>query len=213
MPTNEQYHHGDEVQHTVTLKQGFWLSDHEVTQAEYQAVMGRNPSFHKADTRPVEMVSWDDSVLYCQKLTERERAAGRITAQQAYRLPTEAEWEYAARSGTTGERYGDLDAIAWYSYPGLFRGESHAVKEKQPSAWGLYDMLGNVAEWCADWYGDYPTGSASDPTGPNSGSIRVVRGGSWNAVAEHTRSANRGAAEPIARDSDLGFRVVLGSVR
>ncbi|MBM3903475.1 MAG: formylglycine-generating enzyme family protein, partial [Verrucomicrobia bacterium] len=106
-PSSEEGRYADEVQHTVTLTQGFWMSDHEVTQSEYQAVMGNNPSVFKGDlNRPVEQVSWDEAVLYCQKLTERERAAGRITAQQAYRLPTEAEWEYAARAGTTGARYG-----------------------------------------------------------------------------------------------------------
>ena len=113
-PADEAWRRNDEVQHTVTLTQGFWFSDHEVTQNEYQAVMGSNPSYWNGESLPVEQVSWNDAVAYCQKLTEKERAAGRITAQHAYRLPTEAEWEYAARAGTTGARYGQLDTIAWY---------------------------------------------------------------------------------------------------
>ena len=211
-PESEEGRYADEVQHTVTLTQGFWMSDHEVTQSEYQAVMGNNPSVFKGDlNRPVETVSWDEAVLYCQKLTERERAAGRITAQQAYRLPTEAEWEYAARAGTTGARYGELDTIAWWN--GNAGNQTHPVKQKAPNAWGLYDMLGNVWEWCSDWSGEYPTGSVTDPTGPNSGSVRVIRGGSWDVGAGRARSAGRDRGVPGSRFSDLGFRPALSSVR
>jgi formylglycine-generating enzyme required for sulfatase activity len=210
-PIGELDRDPDEVQHTVTLTQGFWLSDHEVTQAEYQMVMGNNPSGFNGDTLPVEQVSWDDAVLYCQKLTERERAAGRITAQQAYRLPTEAEWEYAARAGTTAARHGELDAIAWYS--GNSAVQTHPVKGKQANAWGLHDMLGNVWEWCEDWYGVYPTGSVTDPTGPGSGSFRVSRGGGWFGHARGARSAARDWGAPGGRFDDLGFRPALSSVR
>ncbi len=211
-PLSEADRDSDEVQHTVTLTQGFWLSDHEVTQAEYQSVMGSNPSQFKGDlNRPVEMVSWDDAVAYCQKLTERERAAGRITAQQAYRLPTEAEWEYAARAGTTGARYGELDAIGWYY--GNSGNQTHAVKQKAANAWGLHDMIGNVWEWCSDWYGEYPTGSVTDPTGPSSGSFRVNRGGSWLNDAMYARSADRGRLDPGNRVNCVGFRPALSSAR
>jgi len=150
-------------------------------------------------------------VLYCQKLTERERAAGRITAQQAYRLPTEAEWEYAARAGTTGARYGELDTIAWWK--GNAGKQTHPVKQKAPNAWGLYDMLGNVWEWCSDWYDDYPTGSVTDPTGPVSGSQRVLRGGSYQSISGGPRSADRSRDGPGAGGNDLGFRPALSSVR
>ena len=131
--------------------------------------------------------------------------------QQAYRLPTEAEWECAARAGTTGPRYGELDAIAWWS--GNAGGRTHVVKGRQANTWGLYDMLGNVSEWCGDWVGDYPTGVSTDPKGPDSGSGRVVRGGGWNDVAVHTRSALRGRYAPGLIEVDLGFRPALSSVR
>jgi formylglycine-generating enzyme required for sulfatase activity len=210
-PSGEEGRSDRELQHTVTLSQGFWLSDHEVTQSEYLSVMGSNPSFFTGDlNRPVETVSWDDAVRYCQKLTERARAAGLITAQEAYRLPTEAEWEYAARAGTTGAWYGELDAIAWWS--GNSGGQTRPVKQKAPNAWGLYDMIGNVWEWCSDWYGAYPIGSVTDPIGPSSGTDRVDRGGGWGSGAERVRSAYRDGDDPGARMT-LGFRPVLSSVR
>ncbi len=206
----------DAIQHRVYISREFWISDHEVTQAEYQAVMGGYtaqllPSNFKGDlNRPVEMVSWTDAVTYCGALTQRERATGRITEQQAYRLPTEAEWEYAARAGTTGLRYGDLDAVAWYG--GNSGRETHPVKQKAANAWGLYDMLGNVFEWCSDWHGKYPTGSVADPIGPSSGFHRVVRGGSWKYAAESATSAVRaGGTVPGDRQSFIGFRPVLSA--
>ena len=210
-PLSEADRDSDEAQHTVTLTQGFWLSDHETTQAEYQLVMGSNPSNWKGESLLVEQVSWDEAVTYCQKLTERERAAGRITAQQAYRLPTEAEWEYAARAGKTGARHGELDAIAWWS--GNSGNQTRPVKQKAPNAWGLHDMIGNVWEWCSDWRGDYATGSVTDPTGRNSGSYRVYRGGSWGFDARAARSAGRGGLDPGSRGDFLGFRPALSSVR
>ena len=211
-PLSEDGRNPIEVQHTVTLTHGFWFSDHETTQAEYQSVMGSNPSmFHGDGNRPVERVSWNDAAIYCQKLTLREQAAGRITAQQSYRLPTEAEWEYAARAGTTGPRYGDLDAIAWWSDNS---GQStHPVRQKAANAWGLFDMLGNVGEWCSDWYGDYPTGSVTDPTGPSSSGSRVYRGGSWLDVAGGIRSASLGWNAPGDQSPGLGFRPALSLVR
>jgi formylglycine-generating enzyme required for sulfatase activity len=209
-PAGEAQRDCDEVQHIVTLTQGFWLLDHEVTQAEYLEVTGSNPSQFIGDlNRPVEGVTWDDAVIYCQKLTERERAAGRITEQQAYRLPTEAEWEYAARAGTMGPRYGELDAIGWWS--GNAGDRTEPVSQKAANAWGLHDTMGNVWEWCSDWYGDYPTGSVTDPRGPSSGDRRVVRGGSWFNGAKSARSADRGRLDPGVRTNNLGFRPALSS--
>ena len=218
-PANEVGRWGDEVQHEVTLTQGFWMSDHEVTQAEYQAVMGKNPSFFNGWpsfsavdlNRAVETVTWNEAALYCQKLTERERAAGRITAQQVYRLPTEAEWEYAARAGTTEARHGELDKIAWWLNNSGW--EPHRVKQKAANAWGLYDMMGNVWEWCSDWYGGYPKMAVKDPTGPGWGSERVLRGGFWGSRADTARSAVRFRRESDFSDGYLGFRPVLSKVR
>jgi len=189
-----------------------------VTQAEYQAVMVRYtfqllPSHFKGDlNRPVEMVSWNDAVVYCGALTQRERAAGRITAQQAYRLPTEAEWEYAARAGNTGPRYGELDSTTWWQ--GNSGEETHPVKQKAANAWRLYDMLGNVFEWCSDWHGKYPTGWVTDPTGPSSGFQRVVRGGCWNYMAENaTAPVRAGGNAPNNLNFLTGFRPALSDIR
>jgi formylglycine-generating enzyme required for sulfatase activity len=201
----------EEVQHSVTLTQGFWMSDHEVTQSEYEVVMGVNPSsFRGNGNRPVEQVSWDDALTYCQKLTERERGAGRITGFQAYRLPTEAEWEYAARAGTVDARPGELNQIGWQK--GNANEETHPVKQLSANAWGLYDMVGNVWEWCSDWYGDYPAGGSLDPVGAASGLLRVSRGGSWSSAANWCRSASRGRNNPSDRNYLIGFRPVLAQV-
>ena len=210
-PTSEADRREDEVQHSVTLSRGYWMSDHETTQAEYESVMGSNPSRFKGSTLPVEQVSWDEAVSYCAKLTVRELAAGRIEAGQAYRLPTEAEWEYAARAGTTGAYAGELGSMGWYNVNS--GSTSHAVKGKQANGWGLYDMHGNVWEWCADWYGAYTSESVTDPMGATSGSNRVVRGGSWNYGAGYCRSAYRYRHVPGYRGNFLGFRSVLSSSR
>ena len=210
-PTSEADRFDGEVQHSVTLTRGFWMSDHETTQAEYKSVMGSNPSRFNGLTLPVEMVSWNDAVSYCAKLTARELAAGRIVAGQAYRLPTEAEWEYAARAGTTRAYAGELGSMGWYNVNS--GSKTHAVKGKQANGWGLYDMHGNVWEWCADWYGDYPSESVTDPMGATSGSYRVIRGGSWLYGAGFCRSADRHGSGPGDRISGLGFRSVLSSSR
>jgi formylglycine-generating enzyme required for sulfatase activity len=211
-PTTEEGYHFTENQHRVVLTQGFWLSDHEVTQGEYQALMGSNPSIFTGDVdRPVETVSWDDAIQYCQKLTERERANGRIAMQHAYRLPTEAEWEYAARAGTTGARYGELDAIAWYAVNS--GGRTRAVKQKIPNAWGLYDMIGNVSEWCGDFLAEYPDVGVTDPAGMPS-DYRIRRGGSWNHSNRFDlRSARRESTGVVSKDKIVGFRPALSSVR
>jgi formylglycine-generating enzyme required for sulfatase activity len=215
-PDNEVGRQDNEGPQTrVTISHGFWMGKYEVTQAEYQAVMGSNPSIFKGDlNRPVEQVSWTDSVNYCAKLTERERSAGRLPAGYVHRLPTEAEWEYAVRAGsTTRFSYGEdpgytkLGDYAWYE--GNSSNTTHPVGQKLANAWGLYDMAGNTWEWCLDWYGTYPGGNVTDPRGPASGSLRVIRGGSWNNNARICRSAFRYFSDPDFRIYYFGFRIVL----
>ena len=199
----------DETPHEVTLTKPFKMGVHEVTQAQYEQVMGVNPSEYKGANNPVEMVSWEDAVEFCRRLSElpAEKEAGNV-----YRLPTEAEWEYACRAGTTtmysfGDDESDLRNYAWYlRYSG---GGTHPVGGKKPNAWGVYDMHGNVWEWCQDWYGDYPSGSVTDPSGAKSGETRVFRGGSWSMTPEHCRSATRFGGFPWYRNGYFGFRVCL----
>jgi formylglycine-generating enzyme required for sulfatase activity len=210
-PGSEERRSSDETQHEVVLSQGFFMAETECTQWQWEKVMGGNPSHFKGSERPVEKVSWDDAVEYCRKLTVKQRGEGMLAEGWKWRLPTEAEWEYAVRAGTTGARHGELDAIAWHS--GNSDSVTHAVGGKQANAWGLHDMMGNVWEWCSDWYGDYPTGSVTDPSGRGSGSFRVDRGGGWDCDARSARSAFRCWCVPGIRYDFLGFRPALSSVR
>ena len=184
----------------VRISRGFWLGKYEVTQTEWEAVMGSNPSsFNGCGHCPVEEVSWNDVQDFISRLNAQE-------GREVYRLPAEAEWEYAARAGTKGDRYGDLDAIAWYGDTSGRR--THPVGGKAPNAWGLHDVLGNVVEWVGDWYGDYIGGSVTDPQGPGSGPGRVIRGGCWVGAAKHSRTSNRNVSPPDVRYDFLGFRLL-----
>ena len=202
-PEDEEGRDADELQHEVRISEGFWMKKYEVTQGEWESVMGANPSFFKdcGPRCPVEKVSWFDTEEFTQRLNGRESGKG-----YRYRLPTEAEWEYAARAGTTGARYDVLGEIAWYDENSGDR--THPVGQKQANAWDLHDMLGNVWEWTGDWYGWYLSGSVTDPQGPSTGLIRVVRGGSWYYYAGAVRSAARYNSSPGARFSSIGFRLV-----
>jgi formylglycine-generating enzyme required for sulfatase activity len=201
---------GDEKPvHNVEITKPYWLGKYEVTQAQWAAVMRTSPSYFKGAQFPVEQVSWHDAVEYCAKLTNQERAAGRLPAGYRYTLPTEAQWEYTCRAGTTGNYggSGNLNEMGWYGDNS--GNKTHDVGGKSPNAWGFYDMHGNVWEWCADRKGSYPSGSVTDPTGPNAGSLRVLRGGSWIRSSHYCRSAYRYFDDPGGRYYNLGFRVAL----
>jgi formylglycine-generating enzyme required for sulfatase activity len=178
--------------HNVEITGGFWIGKTPVTQAAYEKVMKTNPSRFKGAERPVECVSWTQALAYC-------RAVG-------LRLPTEAEWEYAARAGSKEARFSALDQVAWYADNSA--GQTHAVALKQANAWGLHDVLGNVWEWCSDWYDSYRAGVQKDPTGPESGNQRVLRGGSFYVGSEYIRVSCRSQYGPSNRNSDTGFRCV-----
>ncbi len=195
--------------HTVNITQDFYMQKTEVTQGQWRAVMGSNPSLFSdcGDTCPVEEVSWND-------IQDFLAALNALYPGRDYRLPTEAEWEYAARAGTTGDYGGTgvLDEMGWYRDNSAVDGtrQTHPAAQKQPNAWGLYDMHGNVWEWVQDWYGNYPSEAVTDPMGPASGSDRVLRGGSWHSFANIARSAYRYEYDPSARVIDYGFRLARG---
>jgi formylglycine-generating enzyme required for sulfatase activity len=209
--------------HTVNITKAFYMSKYEITQKQYKDVINSNPSyFFDKDNNPVEDVSWNDAVQFCNELSKKEGLEQCYTFEngttwrcdfdkKGYRLPTEAEWEYACRAGTltdyyTGTTESQLASAAWYS--GNSNSTTHPVGQKVANNFGLYDMSGNVWEWCWDWYSSYIAGTFDDPVGPNSGSYRVERGGSWYDYATNCRSASRYSDFPVPRSSTIGFRVV-----
>lgn len=189
----------------IVISQPFYLGKYEVTQAQWKQIMGNNPSKFVGDDLPVDSVSWKDVQTFIQRLND----AG---DPFFYRLPTEAEWEYACRAGTTGKYAGNLDAAAWYFDNA--GGKTHPVGKKAPNAFGLHDMHGNVREWCQDWYDDfyYKKGPTDDPTGPTNGLWRVIRGGSYLANSAACRSAVRYKLDPELKLDSVGFRIAA-SVR
>ena len=221
-PASEKEHRKNERQHEVTLTRGFWMLETPCTQRLWTAVMGNNPSYFKGDDLPVEQVSYDDCQSFLSKLTKRLAPSG-----YEFRLPTEAEWEYACRAGTTtpfswGQTLNGDKANCNGKYPygtkkkkkkGRYLEHTSRVKSYEANPWGLYDMHGNVWEWCSDGLGAYPSGSVTDPTGPKRGKVRVGRGGGWYSNAELCRSAYRGQGAPTTRFSGLGFRFLLGPTR
>jgi formylglycine-generating enzyme required for sulfatase activity len=196
--------------HTVTITKGYFMGIYEVTQEQYQKVMGTNPSAFKGSNLPVENVSWNDAVEFCKEVSEKEG--------KTYRLPTEAEWEYACRAGTTtkfsfGNSESQLGYYAWYKQNS--GDKTHPVGEKKPNAWGLYDMQGNVWEWCLDWYAKnwYSKGPAENPLNERYGDKwgRVLRGGGWDASPAYfcSVSLRLNYCYPSVRIENVGFRVVL----
>ncbi|MDO4551114.1 MAG: formylglycine-generating enzyme family protein [Planctomycetia bacterium] len=239
-PEKEIGRYIDEIQHQVILTKGFWMLETQVTVGMFRQFTSRsryksagetpwgwngeelvenpkyswrNPGFPQTNSHPVVNVSWHDAQAFCVWLGRRLKA--HVT------LPTEAQWEYACRAGTTtalnngkdltDEIYdcANLNEVAWYNWQNQNIMTSHEVAQKRPNAWGLYDMHGNVWEWCADWEGPYPSGPTTDPTGKLYSMDRVVRGGGWNNDAEYCRSANRLSDFPKIRDINIGFRVIL----
>ena len=202
--------------HRVQITQAFWIGTCEVTQKQYEALTGENPSRFPGDTNPVETVDWNDAVAFCKMLTERERDAERLPEGFEYRLPSEAEWEYAARGGA---RSSDVDAfesdpkrdLQWHLKN--YGDQTHPVNAGKRNALGLYGMSGNVWEWCLDWYDDtyYGRSPAADPVGPQTGSLRVCRGGIQPFIYDgFSPAAYRDPDPPTNVDDFLGFRVVLG---
>jgi formylglycine-generating enzyme required for sulfatase activity len=189
--------------HSVTLSD-FYIGKYEVTQKQWVHVMGSNPSYFKGDDLPVENISWNDVQEFIRKLNQQ--------TGKRYRLPTEAEWEYAARGGNKSGGYkysggNNIGNVAWYKYNS--GSNTHKVGTKSPNELGIYDMSGNVYEWVSDWFGSYSSGAQTNPAGPSSGSRRVLRGGSWYDYAEYCRVSNRGNRSPDDRYFNLGFRLAL----
>jgi formylglycine-generating enzyme required for sulfatase activity len=201
--SSEEQRSSDEGQVEVTLSQSFWLARTEVTQAQWEALMGSNPSQFKGSNLPVENVSWDDAQSFIAKLNDKQI----LPQGWKFALPTEAQWEYACRAEEKGPYSGgSLDEVGWYDDNS--ESKTHEVGQKKPNAWGLHDMHGNVYEWCADWYNDTLQGGV-DPTGLSSGDSRVSRGGSWYYYASFCRAAHRVRHSPGYRINDLGFRPAL----
>ncbi|MBQ3243670.1 MAG: formylglycine-generating enzyme family protein [Bacteroidaceae bacterium] len=195
--------------HSVTLS-SYYIGETEVTQALWEAVMGRNPSLLKGKENPVERVSYEDCVRFVNKLNSL--LSDQLPSGRKFRLPTEAEWEFAARGGNRSRGYqysgsNTLSSVAWYWDNG--NKITHPVKQKQANELGLYDMSGNVLEWCYDWKGNYSSSSQTNPKGPSTGSLRVLRGGSWIINAQYCRVANRGNYSPDNRYVDFGLRLAL----
>jgi formylglycine-generating enzyme required for sulfatase activity len=197
---------GDVAEHQVTISKPYYMQVTEVSQGQWRKVMGTNPSVFNAcgDECPVENISWIDAQEFIRRLNQKEGV-------NKYRLPTEAEWEFACRAGSTikdapGSAEGKIGDYAWYEANSDRK--THPVAEKKPNLWGFYDMHGNVLEWCQDWYDDYPEKAVKEPKGPSSGQHKVMRGGSWLGSPTTLRCTFRSQDYPIVRSNDIGFRLV-----
>lgn len=228
-PENEESRDADEVRREVTLTQGFWLGQVEVTQAQWEKVMGNNPSHFKDPKLPVEKMSWAAAKSFCEKMTNREGKAGRLPNGWAYQLPTEAQWEYACRAGTkTSWSFGNTPkgiskhanfADKNSNMQGAQKEYDDGFEFTAPAGsfpanpWGFHEMHGNVFEWCSDWYGIHGPAVVSDPKGPMKGTERIFRGGCWALPTIFSRSARRDKNVPILESAFLGFRLCLSPVQ
>ena len=215
-PENEIGRSNDEKLHQVILTKGYWLGMSEVTQGQYKTVTGENPSGTQGMELPVEKVTWFEAISFCTKINELEKIAGRLPEGYEYSLPTEAQWEYACRAGTStplnsGKELSpnNMDEVGWYQGNSYL--QTHPVETKQKNFWGFYDMHGNAWEWCRDWYSStyYEDAVMVDPKGPETGARRVLRGGSWSESMEDCRSAVRYYFNPNERANYAGFRLAL----
>ncbi len=197
----------EDKSHTVSLTKGLWMGRTEVTQAQWQSLMGNNPSSFKGPNMPVEQVDWNDANRFARKLTERELSAGHLPQGLIFSLPTEAQWEYACRAGSKKDHPEDIDEIAW-NLENSGR-QTKPAGTKKPNAWGLQDMFGNVSEWCLDWYQPYSSGNETDPRGPKTGHRRVNRGGSWFGSGDSYLHSKREKDIPELRSGFTGFRIAL----
>jgi formylglycine-generating enzyme required for sulfatase activity len=205
------------IKFPVTLTRDYWIGKYEVTQGEFAAVTARNPSHFPGDSnRPVEKITFFDASNYCATVTLRERKAGRLPAGYEYRLPTEAEWEYACRAGSTnlfgfGDDTSVADQYAWTAEN--CDATTHPVGMKRPNAWGLYDTHGNVWEWCSDWFEPYPAAPLRDPVGPATSKYKLFKGGGWNQDVEYARASSRFMMSPSNGIHFVGFRIALSPIQ
>ncbi len=209
-PESESGRVDDEIQHEVTLTEGFFIGETELTQDQWSALMPANPSRNPGPQRPAETLSWDDCRRFCQELTRRQASNGDLPVDWEWDLPTEAQWERACRAGASGPFGGNPDVVGWHS--GNSDGSTHPVAQKAANAWGLRDTHGNVAEWCVDWFSAYSTNrnNWTDPIGPIWSFAPVVRGGGFRSPVDDCRAAARAAGMPDAVPNDaLGFRPAL----
>jgi formylglycine-generating enzyme required for sulfatase activity len=210
-PEDEEGRFDDEIQHRVKITRGFWLAKTQTTQAQWWAVMGNNPSPFEGDDLPVEMVSWND---ICGDASRTGGFLGKLNQSGStdgrFDLPTEAQWEYACRAGTTGPYAGDLDEMAWYDKNS--GKTTHPVGLKKANSWGLHDLHGNVWEWCLDWFGGYNAEASEDPAGPFLGRARVIKGGCSGIIAYGCRAAVRSGTSPSESHYAIGFRIARSSL-
>ena len=213
-PKSEPGHRQEEEElHQVTISRGFWIGQFEVTQAQFETILGENPSTFKDPQMPVHKVNWEDAMEFCKALTDREKSVNRMPDKWGFNLPTEAQWEYACRADTTtvfnfGNEAEELPQYGWFVDNS--DGRPKTIGTKKPNAWGIHDLHGNMGEWCFDWYGKaYPVDGSIDPITKKASAFKVFRGGTYTDIAERCRAAYRNRITPDTRNPWIGFRVVL----